>query len=406
MLSETNLQAIVVKPAYRLNLFGFLASEELLAESTSGTPDFNVGFWDQRLALEWTYKNISYFGGDASNITVCGYSAGSHSTFHQLAHDLFSRKPVIRRVLMWSNGPGIQPHSLAERQEQFNELLSKLSIPSSLTPAEKMSLLRSAPLNDLVQANDNMKLHEFRAVTDEDFISSTLFARIISGDFARRMLRHGVQLITGECRDEHFVYQSWRSPKESTYRAAFERLQADYPLCAVKALMDFYSPDQRLPKGCSDWQDAFGRIYADTQIHNLERGFVNCLFEGGAGHLVHRYRVEWRAKCTDSSWPPEWGVTHGTDMVIWHWGDGKGEGLEEDEKSQVKNFVHDAFSQYVKGNNVSGLWATNGPKQVRLIKPSGETAIWEDSMWERGLHVWKRLEEGGCFGPVTERAKL
>lgn len=36
----------------------------------------NYGFWDQRLALEWTYKNISYFGGDASNITVAGYSAG------------------------------------------------------------------------------------------------------------------------------------------------------------------------------------------------------------------------------------------------------------------------------------------------------------------------------------------
>lgn len=76
LLSETPFNAIIVKPAYRLNLFGFLASEELLAESTNGTPDFNVGFWDQRLALEWTYRWISYFGGDAGNITVAGYSAG------------------------------------------------------------------------------------------------------------------------------------------------------------------------------------------------------------------------------------------------------------------------------------------------------------------------------------------
>ena len=75
LLSETPFDAIVVGPAYRVNLFGFLASEEVVAESPNA-PDLNVGFWDQRLALEWTYKNISYFGGDPGSITVAGYSAG------------------------------------------------------------------------------------------------------------------------------------------------------------------------------------------------------------------------------------------------------------------------------------------------------------------------------------------
>ena len=81
-LSETDCKCIVVMPAYRLNLFGFLSSEELMgnSSSTSSSDSYgaNFGFWDQRLALEWTYKNIKFFGGDPDNITMAGYSAGTY----------------------------------------------------------------------------------------------------------------------------------------------------------------------------------------------------------------------------------------------------------------------------------------------------------------------------------------
>jgi len=105
LLSETALKAIVVMPGYRLNLLGFLASKELQAEAhVDGEAAGNIGFWDQRLALEWTSKHIGHFGGDANNITVGGYSAGAHSTFHQLAHEVYAvpdDKAIIRRAIMW-----------------------------------------------------------------------------------------------------------------------------------------------------------------------------------------------------------------------------------------------------------------------------------------------------------------
>src|ERR1700712_1424823 len=89
LLGETDLQCVIVKPTYRLNIFGFLASHELQAEAaTTGAPYGNFGFWDLRLALEWTFKNISYFSGNPSNITVGGYSAGAHAAFHQLSYDV------------------------------------------------------------------------------------------------------------------------------------------------------------------------------------------------------------------------------------------------------------------------------------------------------------------------------
>ena len=75
LLSESGFDAIIVAPTYRLNIFGFIASKELQDEAASvGQSAGNLGFWDQRAALEWTGKNIGYFGGDADNITVGGES--------------------------------------------------------------------------------------------------------------------------------------------------------------------------------------------------------------------------------------------------------------------------------------------------------------------------------------------
>lgn len=89
LLGETAFEAIIVSPAYRLNLFGFLASRELQAEAEkSGEVAGNMGFWDQRIALEWTARNIGYFGGDAKNITIGGYSAGMITTLHSVDNPL------------------------------------------------------------------------------------------------------------------------------------------------------------------------------------------------------------------------------------------------------------------------------------------------------------------------------
>ena len=67
---------IVVNMGYRLGVFGFLATEELQAESPNGTTG-NYGLLDQIKALEWVQENIAAFGGDPDNVTLAGESAGS-----------------------------------------------------------------------------------------------------------------------------------------------------------------------------------------------------------------------------------------------------------------------------------------------------------------------------------------
>ncbi|KAF2493315.1 paraben-hydrolyzing esterase precursor [Lophium mytilinum] len=395
ILSETSAKFICVMPAYRLNVFGFLASEELGQNFDSSDIVSNVGFWDIRLALEWTHKNISYFGGDASNITIGGYSAGSHATFHQLAYELGlpDSKAIARRAIMWSNGPGVQPKSTSEAQEQFEELLTALKIPLGVSPTEKLARLRALDAPTLIKASMRVKHHQFRATTDGHFVRHGLMKEIDNGIFAERMKRRGIKLLIGECKDEHFIYGLWRPPKNSL-ESLFNRLQADYPIRACETLVKYYYPGDKLPADCKDWPDAFGRIYADIQIHMLERGFVNALVQHGAGELIYRYRMEWRAKCVDKTFPKEWGVTHGADYPTWMWGNG--ETLLKKEKTLVKNSFHDLFAKFLNGEEMD--WGTTDPLHIRTLTPKGTVVCGEDPMLERGLEVWRLLQSVGVTG--------
>ncbi|KAI5359596.1 putative carboxylesterase, type B, carboxylesterase type B, active, alpha/Beta hydrolase [Septoria linicola] len=402
LLSESAFEAIIVTPAYRVNVFGFVASSELQAEATAlGEPSGNMGFWDQRLALEWTSRNTHVFGGDANNITIGGYSAGSHSVFHQLAHELYFVKDedaIIKRAIMWSNSPGVQPRTVAEQQKQFNELLAELKISSSLSASDKLKQLRNKSALEIVQANDKIKLSEFRATSDGEFVSKQLIDNINSGDLGRRMKARGIKLMNGECRDEHHLYESWRTPPAQSFDAVYTRLCADYPEQVVKKLTHIACGEQNsLPQGCKNWPDAFGKLYANMQVHCLERGFHKALLSSGLvpGQDLLRYRFDWRAKCVDAFFPPEWGVTHATDMAIWFWGLDYGEGLTDEEKEVLRPW-NEAFAAFVKGETVT--WGTADVKEMMRLRSDGVTDVWVDDRWDEGIKIWDAVNGDAASG--------
>jgi para-nitrobenzyl esterase len=84
---------IVVSVAYRLGPFGFLATPALSRESGHGSGTY--GLQDQIAGLRWVKRNIAQFGGDPSNVTIFGESAGGESTSmlaaSPQAHGLFQK---------------------------------------------------------------------------------------------------------------------------------------------------------------------------------------------------------------------------------------------------------------------------------------------------------------------------
>ena len=69
---------LMVTANYRLGPLGFLAHPSLSAESTHGASG-NYGILDHIATLQWVRDNIAAFGGDPSNVTIFGQSAGSWS---------------------------------------------------------------------------------------------------------------------------------------------------------------------------------------------------------------------------------------------------------------------------------------------------------------------------------------
>lgn len=62
---------------YRLNSYGFLASDELAVAQKDGTGTLNAGLHDIQSALLWIQKYVDKFGGDPTKV----YSLGVFVTY-------------------------------------------------------------------------------------------------------------------------------------------------------------------------------------------------------------------------------------------------------------------------------------------------------------------------------------
>ncbi|MGA7158390.1 MAG: carboxylesterase family protein [Acidobacteriaceae bacterium] len=92
---------ILVSANYRVGRFGFFAFPELTKEDADGMVG-NYGFMDQIAALKWVQRNIGAFGGDASNVTVFGESAGGFSVSMLLTSPLSGG--LFARAIIESGG--------------------------------------------------------------------------------------------------------------------------------------------------------------------------------------------------------------------------------------------------------------------------------------------------------------
>ncbi|KAK5947080.1 hypothetical protein PMZ80_001226 [Knufia obscura] len=402
---------IIVAPTYRLNLFGFLAGQELQdAESGAPAPG-NYGLWDQRAALEWVHENIGLFGGNPSLISVGGLSAGAHSAFLQLYYDTYlaDEKQLIKQVYLWSNAMAIQPNATTSQTltDQWQELCDVTGVgKADESPAQKLDALRNVPAEKLVGAISKLKMHTFRTSTDNDFLSSNFLQTIHDGSFSGLLAEHGVRLILGEVCDEAELYKLVNPP--STREDLLVQLGNYYPKHVVDKLLtltDVYDiPDENKDGANSEevkerYRDVFARMVADMQVHASERGLTKCLLAPSNGATkvpeVIRYRISWRAKGLDSRISPKVGVCHAADTPIW-WMSGFRAGYDEEDRKKTLEFLK-PFGEFLKGKPwIGGVGkGEDGAKRIgRYLDEKGEThEVVEDKLWEKAMRVWDAVAE-------------
>jgi para-nitrobenzyl esterase len=113
---------VIVTLNYRLGAFGFMAHPALDTEDPAYPSSGNYGLEDQRFALEWVQRNIAAFGGDPSQVTIFGESAGGFSTCalyvsprtHGLFHAAISESGLCAgRIIEQSHAAAIAQGTMA-----------------------------------------------------------------------------------------------------------------------------------------------------------------------------------------------------------------------------------------------------------------------------------------------------
>ena len=136
---------VVVNCAYRLNVFGYFAHEDLKNGSAFGTTG-NYGLLDQIAALRWVNENITAFGGDPAKITVAGESAGASSVnaicVSPLAKGLF-RYAIAESSGITAKKPYHTFRSLEKAEKMGADIMAEFG-------ASTIEELRAVPAEELV----------------------------------------------------------------------------------------------------------------------------------------------------------------------------------------------------------------------------------------------------------------
>ncbi|MCR5098369.1 MAG: carboxylesterase family protein [Lachnospiraceae bacterium] len=159
---------VFVSITYRLNVFGYYANEELAAESPNGTTG-NYGLLDQIQALKWVNENIAAFGGDASNITIAGESAGASSVNALCVSPL--SKGLFRRAVAESSG--IVAHEPYHTFRYMDDALAMGQDVMKEFRKNSVAQLREVPAEKLVKTNyshDAMTVDGY-AITEQPYLT-------------------------------------------------------------------------------------------------------------------------------------------------------------------------------------------------------------------------------------------
>lgn len=117
---------ILVTINYRVGIFGFFGNPLISGDPNGDQVSGNFGLYDQAYALGWVNRNIEQFGGDPSNVTILGQSAGARSVQYLTSAPIV--KKYVHKAIIQSGG-GIntsQQHpmhidAMEEQGKAFNE---------------------------------------------------------------------------------------------------------------------------------------------------------------------------------------------------------------------------------------------------------------------------------------------
>jgi len=243
---------VLVSINYRLGVFGFLATDELMKENNGHAG--NYALLDMAEALRWVRANIASFGGDAANVTIFGESAGSFAVSTLLAaapaRGLF-QKAIGESGAAFSN---VIPLSLvAERAKRDQTFVNKLGV-------KNLDELRKLPMKTILDAARQNGPVGFSPVVDGEFLAEPVQAVYAAGKQAH------IPTLLGWMRDERagtlskgLTAAGWKSWAREHYGTDAEAFLAAFPAAddeQAARSADAFTTDSFIALGAWQWVEA------------------------------------------------------------------------------------------------------------------------------------------------------
>ncbi|KAF8142673.1 Carboxylesterase family-domain-containing protein, partial [Mycena galopus ATCC 62051] len=134
-----NQNIVEVSFNYRTNVFGFPQSPDLPLAGN------NLGYLDQELAFTWVQNNIAKFGGDPTQVTIMGQSAGAASVAAAYVRHPPGTAP-FRGAIMLSGA--VESRSPAPSFTSFNAMASAVGCNQS-PGAARLACLKQVPASTI-----------------------------------------------------------------------------------------------------------------------------------------------------------------------------------------------------------------------------------------------------------------
>lgn len=248
---------VLVSINYRLGPFGFL-DLSAIGDSTFARSR-NLGLLDQLAALRWVRAHIAAFGGDTSNITVFGESAGGSAVMRLLAMPL--ARGLFDKAIIESGGPAnIRIRGVAPGTSVSSGLSLTREFMAAAHATDLAGLQRLHPDSVLAVATrvahargDALGVSTWGARADNVVLPTDVFGDI------RRGASRGVKVLIGTNEDEMLYFRLYDQKFERTLMREYQQRSTvmGRDVRTVKAIADQFIAHSTDPMRYVDFAGEF-----------------------------------------------------------------------------------------------------------------------------------------------------
>ena len=317
---------VIVSVEYRTGALGFMAHPELTKESKNGHSG-NYGLLDQIFALQWVQRNIQNFGGDPTNVTIFGESAGAISCSILCASPL--AKGLFHRCISQSGGSfapwSDQARSLAVGASQKGAEQQGLAFQKHL---KKKSLKQLRQMDALALCGNNVGFGGFWPCVDGYVITDDLYRLYERGQY------NDVPVIAMTNSDEGILFSGYGNPDDFKPEAFRKYAQTVFGDMTEEALK--YYPANTSREAIYANCDAF----RDMGFAWPSYAWVNLQSKTGKSPAYAAYLAQPSERSFSNS-PLRRGVSHADDILYLN-----GEFLTQPDKYPAEAAVAEIMQQY------------------------------------------------------------